>query len=113
MPMTIIGSMLLMIVIGIVRTALGNPPHVGEIHNLIQSNGQTLTVFLLARAFADGCSAMTGTMVASPAYIFIGSMLLMIVIGIVRTALGNPPHVGEIHNLIQSNGQTQIGRAHV
>jgi amino acid transporter len=56
-----IGSMLLMIVIGIVRTALGNPPHVGEIHNLIQSNGQTLTVFLLARAFADGCSAMTGT----------------------------------------------------
>jgi len=56
-----IGSMLLMIVIGIVKTALGSPPRVGEIHNLIMSNGQTLTVFLLARAFADGCSAMTGT----------------------------------------------------
>jgi amino acid transporter len=56
-----IGSMLLMIIIGIVRTALGNPPHVGEIHHLIDSSGQTLTVFLLARAFADGCSAMTGT----------------------------------------------------
>jgi amino acid transporter len=56
-----IGSMLLMIIIGIVRTALGNPPHVGEIHSLINSSGQTLTVFLLARAFADGCSAMTGT----------------------------------------------------
>ena len=56
-----IGSMMLMIGIGLVRTVLGNPPHVGEIHNLIVSNGQTLTVFLLARAFADGCSAMTGT----------------------------------------------------
>ena len=56
-----IGSMLLMIVVGIGRTILGDPPHVGEVHNLIQSSGQTLTVFLLARAFADGCSAMTGT----------------------------------------------------
>jgi amino acid transporter len=56
-----IGSMLLMIVVGIVRTVLGDPPHVGEIHNQIVSTGQTLTVFLLARAFADGCSAMTGT----------------------------------------------------
>jgi amino acid transporter len=56
-----IGSMLLMIVIGVVRTMLGDAPRVGEIHNLIGSTGQTLTVFLLARAFADGCSAMTGT----------------------------------------------------
>jgi amino acid transporter len=56
-----IGSMLLMIVIGVARTALGDPPHVGEVNNLINSSGQTLTVFLLARAFADGCSAMTGT----------------------------------------------------
>jgi amino acid transporter len=56
-----IGSMLLMIIIGIVRTVLGDPPHVGEIHHQIVSTGQTLTVFLLARAFADGCSAMTGT----------------------------------------------------
>jgi amino acid transporter len=56
-----IGSMLLMIFIGIARTALGDAPRVGEIHNLIGSTGQTLTVFLLARAFADGCSAMTGT----------------------------------------------------
>jgi amino acid transporter len=56
-----IGSMLLMIAIGVARTALGDPPHVGEVNNLINSSGQTLTVFLLARAFADGCSAMTGT----------------------------------------------------
>ncbi|HEX7592074.1 MAG TPA: APC family permease [Candidatus Limnocylindrales bacterium] len=56
-----IGSMMLMIGIGLIRTVLGNPPHVGEVNDAIMSNGQTLTVFLLARAFADGCSAMTGT----------------------------------------------------
>jgi amino acid transporter len=55
-----IGSMLLMIGIGLVRTMLGDPPHAPD-EPLITSMGQTLTVFLLARAFADGCSAMTGT----------------------------------------------------
>jgi amino acid transporter len=56
-----IGSMMLMIAIGLIRTVLGNAPHVGEVQDAMMSNGQTLTVFLLARAFADGCSAMTGT----------------------------------------------------
>ena len=55
-----IGSMLLMITIGLVRTVLGDAPH-AMTSDVIQSSGQTLTVFLLARAFADGCSAMTGT----------------------------------------------------
>jgi amino acid transporter len=55
-----IGSMLLMIGIGIARTLLGDPPQAPD-EPLVKSMGETLTVFLLARAFADGCSAMTGT----------------------------------------------------
>jgi amino acid transporter len=55
-----IGSMLLMIAIGIARTLMGDPPKAPD-EPLVASMGQTLSVFLLARAFADGCSAMTGT----------------------------------------------------
>lgn len=55
-----IGSMLLMIGVGIVRTTLGQPmpaPTTQPFAPPIQS----LSLLILMRAFADGCSAMTGT----------------------------------------------------
>ena len=52
--------MLLMIGLGIVRTALGDPP-VAPAVPPYQPAIEGLTVLILARAFADGCSAMTGT----------------------------------------------------
>jgi amino acid transporter len=55
-----LGSMLLMIGLGVIRTALGDTPHATAVTPLIVAP-ESLGLLLLARAFADGCSAMTGT----------------------------------------------------
>ena len=55
-----LGSMLLMIGLGIVRTALGDAP-VAPAVPPYQPAIEGLSVLILARAFADGCSAVTGT----------------------------------------------------
>ena len=55
-----IGSMLLMIGLGIVRTLLGDAPQAPAVQPAIIAP-ETFGLLLLARAFADGCSAMTGT----------------------------------------------------
>ncbi|MFL5680191.1 MAG: APC family permease, partial [Chloroflexota bacterium] len=52
-------SMLGLIAIGLVRTALGDPPHVTGVI-AISPPVESLGVLLLIRAFADGCSAITG-----------------------------------------------------
>ncbi len=55
-----IGSVLLVVGVGVARVLLGDAPHVTDVipvHVPVQSLG----VLLLMRAFADGCSAMTGT----------------------------------------------------
>ena len=55
-----LGSALLLVGIGLARTMLGIPPHVTGVTPLLV-RPETMSVLLLARAFADGCSAMTGT----------------------------------------------------
>ena len=55
-----IGTALLLVGVGLARTLLGAPPHVTDVTPLAVPP-QTLGVLLLGRAFADGCSAMTGT----------------------------------------------------
>ncbi len=55
-----IGTAMLMIGVGVARTILGTPPQVTDVTPLAVPP-QTLGVLLLGRAFADGCSAMTGT----------------------------------------------------
>jgi amino acid transporter len=55
-----IGSVLLLVAIGIGRTALGQPPVVTGVKPL-QVTAESMSLLLLMRAFADGCSAMTGT----------------------------------------------------
>ncbi len=55
-----VGSVLLLVGVGVGRTLLGAAPHVTDvvpIHVPVES----LSLLLLMRAFADGCSAMTGT----------------------------------------------------
>lgn len=53
-------SVVALVVVGIARTALGDAPHVtGVIPISVPVEG--LSLLLLMRAFADGCSAMTGT----------------------------------------------------
>ena len=53
-------SVILLVVVGIARTMLGVPPHVTDVVP-IQVQAETMSLLLLMRAFADGCSAMTGT----------------------------------------------------
>jgi amino acid transporter len=55
-----VGSVLLLVGIGIARTAMGNPPTVTGVTPL-SVPVESLSLLLLMRAFADGCSAMTGT----------------------------------------------------
>jgi amino acid transporter len=55
-----LGSALLMIGLGIVRTLLGQAPQVTDIVPA-HVPAETFGLLLLMRAFADGCSAMTGT----------------------------------------------------
>ncbi len=53
-------SVILLVVVGLARTALGQPPQVTGV-TPIAVPVESLSLLLLMRAFADGCSAMTGT----------------------------------------------------
>ena len=53
-------SVLLLVAMGLARTALGQPPQVSGV-TPIAVPVESLSLLLLMRAFADGCSAMTGT----------------------------------------------------
>jgi amino acid transporter len=55
-----VGSVLLLVGVGIARTLLGEPPHVVGV-TAIKVPLESMSLLLLMRAFADGCSAMTGT----------------------------------------------------
>jgi amino acid transporter len=54
-----LGSVFLMIAVGLARTALGQPPQVTDVLPAPVAP-EPLIAFLLLRAFAEGCSAMTG-----------------------------------------------------
>jgi len=55
-----VGSVLLLVAVGIAQTLVGHAPRVtGVVPVAVPAEGVTL--LLLMRAFADGCSAMTGT----------------------------------------------------
>ncbi len=53
-------SVLLLVAVGVGRTLLGSPPVVTGVKPL-QVSAESMSALLLMRAFADGCSAMTGT----------------------------------------------------
>jgi amino acid transporter len=55
-----IATVVSLVVLGIARTALGSPPHVTGV-TPIALPVEGMSLLLLMRAFADGCSAMTGT----------------------------------------------------
>jgi amino acid transporter len=55
-----IASVVLLVGVGLVQTALGRPPQVTGVEAL-KVPVESLSLLLLMRAFADGCSAMTGT----------------------------------------------------
>jgi amino acid transporter len=53
-------SVVALVAIGLARTALGQPPHVTGV-TPVTVPAEGVGLLLLMRAFADGCSAMTGT----------------------------------------------------
>jgi amino acid transporter len=53
-----IGSVFLLIVVGLARMALGNLP---PLEHAALPAAEPLTIFLVLRAFASGCAALTGT----------------------------------------------------
>ena len=57
-----IGSVLVMIVVGIARTLLGDPPVASSAQYGVQAEslGQAAVILLILRAFSSGCSALTG-----------------------------------------------------
>ncbi|HTC85400.1 MAG TPA: APC family permease [Candidatus Acidoferrum sp.] len=55
-----LGTALLLVAVGVLRVVLGSAPQVTDVAPLVV-RPETFGVLLLARAFADGCSAMTGT----------------------------------------------------
>ena len=56
-----IGSMLLLIGVGVLESLTGNLHQATDVGALTGLAGENMGVFLLCKAFADGCSAMTGT----------------------------------------------------
>ena len=56
-----IGSMLLLIGVGVLESITGNLHQATDVGALTGLAGENMGVFLLCKAFADGCSAMTGT----------------------------------------------------
>jgi hypothetical protein len=56
-----IGSMLLLIGAGVFRSMTGGLPQVNGVEPLSGVAAENMGIFLLCKAFADGCSAMTGT----------------------------------------------------
>ncbi|WP_407650646.1 APC family permease [Antiquaquibacter oligotrophicus] len=99
-----IGSIAVMIVVGLVRTALGDPP-IAESSELVvqaESLGQAAFILLLLRAFASGCAALTGVEAISngvPAFrrpkiqnaqrtlVAMGTIAIILFVGLIAVAL--------------------------
>jgi amino acid transporter len=108
-----IGSMVVMIVTGLVRTALGDAPLAASSGFAIK-DPESLTgiafVLLLLRAFASGCSALTGVEAvangvqafrrpkiknAQKTLVLMGSIAIVLFIGIMAIALISKVHYAE------------------
>ncbi len=119
-----IGVMLLLIGVGVARWLLGDLPRVSGVSAATGIPTEGLGLFLLARAFADGCSAMTGTEAVAngvPAFKPVEwknarQTMLMVAILLTVMYLGTSflaVHVGAIPTGDKGNGETvlsQIGR---
>ncbi len=119
-----IGMMLVLIGIGVARALLGDLPHVTGVTPATGIPTEGLGLFLLAKAFADGCSAMTGTEAVAngvPAFKPVewkNAQQTMMIVAILLTVmfLGTSflaIHVAAIPTGARGNGETvlsQVGR---
>ncbi|WP_431803505.1 APC family permease [Microbacterium sp. bgisy203] len=132
-----IGSVLLMIVVGLIRWSLGDPPTASSAQYAVQAQdiSQAAVFLLILRAFSSGCSALTGVEAVSngvPAFrrpkvknaqttlVLMGSIAILMFAGLTLLALvagvhysENPCHlVGfDCKNAIQPSLMAQVAAA--
>ncbi|MEO7146855.1 MAG: APC family permease, partial [Terrimesophilobacter sp.] len=107
-----IASVLLMIIVGVTRTALGDAPVASSAQYVVQAEQFTQVgiVLLLLRAFASGCSALTGVEAIAngvPAFrtpkfrnaqrtlVLMGGIAIALFVGVVALALITKVHYSE------------------
>ncbi|MBC7723318.1 MAG: APC family permease [Burkholderiaceae bacterium] len=107
-----VGSIFVMIVVALVRTALGDPPVAESAEDLVQAQSlsQAAFVLLLLRAFSSGCSALTGVEAISngvPAFrypkvknaqrtlVLMGGIAIVLFAGLTAVALISRVHYAE------------------
>ena len=116
-----VASIAFMVVVGLVRTALGDPP-VAESADLVvqaESLGQAAFILLLLRAFASGCAALTGVEAISngvPAFrkpkiqnaqktlVAMGAIAITLFVGLVAVALISGVHYLDCTELLDYEG---------
>ncbi|MDO7882978.1 APC family permease [Salinibacterium soli] len=116
-----IGSIAVMVVTGLVRTLLGDPP-VAESADLVveaEHLGQAAFILLLLRAFASGCAALTGVEAISngvPAFrrpkiknaqrtlVAMGAIAISLFVGLVTVALIAGVHYIDCTELVDFAG---------
>ncbi|WP_308800200.1 APC family permease [Agromyces silvae] len=108
-----IGSVFVMVVVGLVRTALGDPPVAESAQYEVQAESltQAAIVLLLLRSFASGCSALTGVEAISngvPAFrrpkignaqrtlVAMGGIAIVLFAGLTAVALISGVHYAEV-----------------
>jgi len=107
-----IGSIFVMVIVALVRTALGDPPVAESATFGVQAEGlsQAGFVLLLLRAFSSGCSALTGVEAISngvPAFrtpkianaqktlVYMGGIAIVLFVGLIAVALISRVHYAE------------------
>ncbi|MDR5698668.1 APC family permease [Agromyces sp. LY-1074] len=108
-----IGSVFLMVVVGLVRTVFGDPPVAESAGYEVQAESltQAAVVLLLLRSFASGCSALTGVEAISngvPAFrrpkignaqrtlVAMGGIAIVLFAGLTAVALISGVHYAEV-----------------
>ncbi|MGN6408984.1 MAG: APC family permease [Curtobacterium sp.] len=108
-----VGSVFVMVVVGLVRAALGNAPVAESAAYTVQNvehTTQAAFVLLLLRAFASGCSALTGVEAiangvqafrrpkiknAQMTLVLMGSIAIVLFVGLITLALISRVHYAE------------------
>ncbi len=115
-----VGSMLVLIGVGALRAVLGSPPQVSGVTPLVLP-AESFGVLLLMRAFADGCTAITGVEAVSngvPAFrrpeAPNARLTLTVMAALVGVMFLGTSWLAEVAGAIPAEGETvlsQLGRA--
>jgi amino acid transporter len=119
-----LGTMFLTLIVGGVRTALGDLPRVADVE-VMRNSTQALTLFLILRAFSSGCTALTGIEAisngitafkeprshnAAITLVWMSTILITLFLGITLIAHQIHAMPSETETVISQLGRTVYGR---